>query len=108
MAHDLYFFVPPSAARTSGRRPGSNRVDLFRVELEVDVAALALAHRLRTVSSRSGIRHGLPAERTVQHQSYILGFKVIRVASRQGESEKAETEKRFAGDSGDLAIELSL
>src|SRR3954452_21826957 len=102
------YFAAPSAVRTSGRRPGSDRVDLFRVEIEVDVAAIALAHRLGAVSSRSGIRHGLPAERAVENESQILGLKVITVASCQVESEEAETEKRFTGDPGNLAIELSL
>jgi len=101
-------FVPRSAARTSGRRPGSDRVDLFRVEIEVDIAAIALTHRLGTVSSKSGISHRLPAEGAIEDEPYILGLEVSTVASRQVESEKAKTEKRFAGDPGDLAIELSL
>ena len=50
----------------------------------------------------------MPAERAIEDEPYILGFKVIIVASRQVESVKANTEKRFAGDPGNLAIELSL
>ncbi len=87
---------------------GSDRVDLFRVEIEVDVAAITLAHRLGAVCSRSGIRHGLPAERTVENESQILGLEVITVASCQVESEETEAEERFTGDPGHLAIELSL
>src|SRR4029077_21276938 len=101
-------FFPASAACTSGLRPGSGRVDLFRVKIEVDIAPIALAHRLRAVTSRAGIRHRLPAERAIEDEPYILGFKVIIVASGQVESVKANTEERFAGDPGDLAIELSL
>jgi hypothetical protein len=96
------------AERAADKVRCANGVNLLGIEPEIEVAVIAFGHRFRSIRSGTGIWHGLPAERAIEDQFYILRLEVITVSGHQVESEETETEERFAGDPGDLAIELLL
>src|SRR6516164_3239309 len=80
--------------------------DLLGQEAEVDVASLALGHRLGAGRGGPRIRHGPPAERACQHEPDVFRLHAFAAGAEQTETEGRDVVDRLAGDPGDLIVEL--
>jgi hypothetical protein len=85
-----------------------DRVDLARVEGEIDVALIALRQRFRSATGRAGIRNGLAAKRAVKHELDVLGLEIVGLSGYQAETDRVEIGEWLAGRPGQLGMEQSL
>src|SRR5262245_4278485 len=99
-------YVSMASGRAVGQAAGAGREDVAVLELEVDVARLALGQSSGPVAGPAGIRDGLAAEEAVDDEAELLGGRLLAGLGLDLEAEPADHRQRLARAGGDLMADL--